>query len=297
MNDYFRQFIMLSSENKEINSKGRIIIDAKSNIGKAQIIAQGLIPDEQFQLVFLIKDELNIIGLDIGSFWADYKGKIDTKFEFLPYNINNSNYKAKDVEGALILKANSKNIEPLLSGFVGNIFSWRSNFTIFKEDSNINKTKAQNIEIEPNKEEANKELEYDNKKDEESKKIIDKEIDKEKELKDIDSLFETESIIEIFDIKNSIWIATSPNSIKNCKKIYELADDEVIKQAFQSHKHIILGKINDEENKKYIIGAPDIYKSLSSFSIQSKFGNFKCIHSIKEGLYDGAHGYWLKEIE
>ena len=307
MSDYFRQFIMLSGENRD-TGRGRIIIEARLDNGKASLTAQGLAANRQFCLIFLVKDNDNCIGLDLGTFWTDFRGRIEGRFPFNPSRLLNSSYNIHNLEGVLVANANAEEIHPVLLGYKNAVFSWRSNFSMFKEDEQ--KPQAQTFEVFEPEVPIEEEVPFEEPVEfEEPIEPIEEPIEHIEPIEELiepipvqtpflanfDPLFETESTIDIFETQNSIWIATTPETLaKSCELGLKLSENKIVKRAYERHKHIILGKIEEDGKKGYIIGAPDIYKSIDAFEIQQEFGSFRSIHS--DGLSEGTHGYWLKEI-
>ena len=316
MNEYSRIFIMLTQERPGAANKsafGRIVIEIRGEEGKALLNAQNMPPNGSYKLILIIKQSAQNVGVDIGQFWTDARGRAEHKFTFNPQNIINSPMPPNQIEAALIFDSNANITEsqPILIGYKASPFSWRVNFVLF------DKTQAQSIELEPVEPITEKKIKPEEEIKEEPVPEPPEELDEtieempekiqsntynEQDLADnllqtisrnniIESILEKEAQVQIFPEISTKWVATTLNEIEQAGAAgQKIANNKETQTLFAKYRHILLGKSGND----YIVAIPDIYKSTTAHSLQEDLGTFKCINA--NIALDGAHGYWLRVL-
>ena len=161
MKNYYRQFVTLLQERPGYampgkQAVGRIVIEAREDMGRATVYIQDLSPQNSYKLAFINKAGDANMGVVLGSIIVDERGRYEGKFEFDRTNIGGSRITCEGIDACVVFfGGGDEEFAAPLAGYRLTPFSWRVNlsFPDGKEDSPILEVKR----LEEAKEEAQKE--------------------------------------------------------------------------------------------------------------------------------------------
>jgi len=112
-------------------AQGRIIIEAKGEMGKANVFIQDL-AQRPYRMAFITQTPHGNTGLKIGSVTPDSRGRFEGRFEFNGGDIGGSGIGADAVMAVVVyLEENGEIVAPM-TGYKSAAFSWKVNFGFFE---------------------------------------------------------------------------------------------------------------------------------------------------------------------
>jgi len=267
---------------------GRIVIEARGAVAKATVYIQDISPKNTYKLALVSEQGLGVV---VGNIVADQRGRYEGKFEFNSGGIGDSGMCCDQIDGAVVL-VSGDDAKPAaaLVGYRAAPFSWQTNLH-FGQPSRVQEaqeevTAAIAEEVPPNV--------YDFVIEEPSFVAVAAENPSGGEL---DSLFRPEALIQAFAEQEppAQWVAAIPADVKDLGRLgAQIYDDAQAQAGFDNYKHILLGRTQQDGQIAYILGIPDIYTAGAEIAGQ-KSCTFKLCRPGDP--IEGAHGYWLKQLE
>ncbi|WP_058485829.1 DUF7922 domain-containing protein [Defluviitalea phaphyphila] len=342
-------------DNKE--PSGFCKIDAYGNKAKVQVSVQNLKPiseDRGYNIYLLANCRDGVRQVLLKSFYVDEKGKRDLKFDMNRYNVEGTNLSIEEFEGVGILVEKDGYILSPLIGFKKEPFMWKvaknnvkketknkesdklekreekieiNPFTDKKEAQEKNDIKIEvkketdnrnNVEIEKEEIEINKNQEIEKTKEEVKKEIlVDKEIAENKKDSIIEEYFTPNKRLYNFqrekpkkedflkDIINKSIRMNPFEKVNEDMEWYRISYEELplivdypwrwysnpyLLVGAKKYNHLLLGK--NKELNTYCLGIPDIYFPKTKEGAK-RFGcnTFLCCRDIKPA--PGEYGYWI----
>ena len=92
-------------------------------------------------------------------------------------------------------------------------------------------------------------------------------------------------------------VEISPEDIEKMPNMnWHLLRNSFVKYGYQTFRHLIAGKINDNGNKRYFIGVPGIYNRRER-TTAGLYGFTYFKFSMRSDIHLSQFGYWYKDIE
>ncbi|MDE6357423.1 MAG: hypothetical protein K2L15_02410, partial [Eubacteriales bacterium] len=136
---YSRNFIPLKQDNTSYNldfkpAIGRCLIEIKDGKGKVSVYAQGIKPNNEYNVELMCFQKGALKNANIGILSVDEMGKGEIKADFDPENVLNTGNKIEDFNiVALIVNGLDKVVSSLV-GYVGNEVNWKNKYIIPKHN-------------------------------------------------------------------------------------------------------------------------------------------------------------------
>ena len=287
MKNYYRQFITLLQEKPGFampgrTAAGRIVLEARGEVGRAALYLQDVSPKNSYKLVFVARKDGNNFGAAIGNVVVNERGRFEGRFEFDAKNIGGSGMNCEEIDAAVILVADDgEELVAPLAGFKAAPFSWRVNFS-FATAKQATEAAAFEENVPPP-----------------AYGFETPEIEVAVPDEGPVHLFTKDTIIQAFSEDNSgtKWVALNLQDVEELGgKWAKLAKSPHISAGFERYRHILLGQNNEDGANSYVIGVPDIF-SAENYNSQSvdEYCSFKLCRP--DAPPEGAPGYWLRRVD
>jgi len=298
MKNYYRQFITLLQEKSGFAlpgraAAGRIVLEARGDDARATVYIQDITPQNSYKLAFISRRGGANFGVNVGSIIVGERGRYEGRFEFDAQSIGGSGIKIAEIEGAVVLVADSddENMQAPLVGFRDSPFSWRVNFN-FADGKQLPPPSLSVAETEMPEIFA----------EEVPPPVYDFEISETVPTVADEGpvhLFTENEIIQAFSDENAdiSWVAVTLKDVADLGgKWAKIAKSPHISASFERYRHILLGRTTNDGANAYVVGVPDVFRVDTCHDhAADEYCSFKLCKPGEQA--PGAPGYWLRWVE